>query len=128
MTMWRHFGEPSSEYDRARSNDLARRTGATDADLAHADAFAAELDRHDAWGLAFCGYCNPAGYGYAFDPSRGIAADGWNSYQAFTRLAAVAQTAVVFRSLERGHDADRESARYFLKFERGIIIHADRPF
>ena len=57
-----------------------------------------------------------------------VAQDGWNSHEAFNRLSRGAQTAIVYFSLERGHDIDRESARNFLKHERGIIIHGNQPY
>ena len=116
------------EDENAAMLALSRRAGATDEDLAAARAFASQLDRHYAWGIAFHGYCNPAGYGYAFDPSFGVSADGWDAYHAFQKLSPAAQTVIVLRALEPGCDADRESARYFLKFERGIIVHDDQPF
>ncbi|MBW3087186.1 glycerophosphodiester phosphodiesterase [Bifidobacterium sp. 82T24] len=117
-----------SGYDRATADELARRHGALDEDFPIADAYGAELDKHHAWGLPFNGYANAAGYGYVQEPTLGIAQDGWDSHEAFTRLTPGAQTIVVYRSLERGHDIDRESARNFLKHERGIIIHGNQPY
>lgn len=117
-----------SGYDHARAIELARAAGTTDAEIAEAEAFAAELDAHRAWGLPFNGYCNAAGYGYVWEPTMAVAQDGWDSHQAFLALSHGAQTAVVYDSLERGHDIDRESARQFLKHERGIIIHANQPY
>ncbi|WP_146191999.1 glycerophosphodiester phosphodiesterase [Bifidobacterium catulorum] len=117
-----------SGYDRATADDLARRHGAQDGDFPLADAYGAELDRHHAWGLPFNGYANAAGYGYVQEPTLGIARDGWDSHKAFKALTPGAQTIVVYRSLERGHDIDRESARNFLKHERGIIIHGNQPY
>ncbi|NMN02061.1 glycerophosphodiester phosphodiesterase [Bifidobacterium panos] len=108
--------------------ELARKAGASQDDLRMADAYARELDVHAAWGLPFNGYCNAAGYGYVQEPTMAVAQDGWNSHEAFNKLSRGAQTAIVYFSLERGHDIDRESARNFLKHERGIIIHGNQPY
>lgn len=117
-----------SGYDHAHAVELAKAAGATDADIAEAEAFADDLEAHQAWGLPFNGYCNAAGYGYVWEPTMAVAQDGWDSHEAFLNLSRGAQTAIVYDSLERGHDIDRESARQFLKHERGIIIHANQPY
>lgn len=115
-------------YDHARAVELAKGTGVTDEEIREADVFAEELQSHHAWGLPFNGYCNAAGYGYVRDPTMAVAQDGWDSHRAFLQLSRGAQTTVVYGSLERGRDVDRESARQFLKHERGIIIHGNQPY
>ncbi|MBT1176642.1 MULTISPECIES: hypothetical protein [Bifidobacterium] len=117
-----------SGYERSTADDLARKAGTREEDFPQADEYCALLDKHHAWGLPFNGYANAAGYGYVQEPTLGIAQDGWDSHEAFKALSWGAQTAVVYRSLERGHDIDRESARNFLKHERGIIIHGNQPY
>ena len=93
-----------------------------------ADAYCAALDRHRAWGLCFNGYANAAGYGYVYEPSMAVSRDGWDAHAAFLELDRDAQTLVVVRSFQSGHDIDRESGRNWLKHERGIIIHGNSPF
>lgn len=117
-----------SGYDRSTADDLARAAGALETDFPIADAYGEELDAHHAWGLPFNGYANAAGYGYVQEPTLGVAQDGWDSHKAFMALTEGAQTIVVYRSLEQGHDIDRESARNFLKHERGIVIHGNQPY
>lgn len=117
-----------SGYDHAHAIELSKAAGATDADIAESETFGLALDKHNAWGLPFNGYCNAAGYGYVWEPTMGVAQDGWDSHEAFLTLSRGAQTAIVYTSLERGHDIDRESARQFLKHERGIIIHGNQPY
>lgn len=115
-------------YDHDHAVALARRDGVTDDEFAEAAAYGRLLDAHRAWGLPFNGYCNAAGYGYVQEPTFAVAQDGWNAYEAFSRLSRGAQTAVVYESLTAGHDVDHESARQFLKHERGVIIHANQPY
>lgn len=115
-------------YSRQEADALAQQAGACSVDFAAADQYCDLLDVHHAWGLPFNGYANAAGYGYVYEPTMAIAQDGWDAHAAFLRLSSGAQTAVVYRSLEQGHDIDKESARKFLKHERGIIIHANQPY
>ncbi|PLS31206.1 hypothetical protein Uis1B_0950 [Bifidobacterium margollesii] len=117
-----------SGYSPSHADELARAHGASEADLASAKAFGEELSLHHAWGLPFNGYANAAGYGYVQEPTLAVAQDGWDSHEAFEKLSSGAQIAVVYHSLERGHDIDRESARNFLKHEHGIIIHGNQPY
>lgn len=115
-------------YDHQHAVELARQAGVTNEEFIEADEYARQLDKHQAWGLPFNGYCNAAGYGYVQEPTLAVAQDGWNSYEAFARLSYGAQTAVVYESLTAAHDVDHESARHFLKHERGIIIHGNQPY
>lgn len=115
-------------YTRRHADMLARHAGAQAQDFIEADTYCEQLDNHHAWGLPFNGYANAAGYGYVYEPTMAVSQDGWDAHAAFQYLSRGAQTTVVLRSLEQGHDIDKESARNFLKHERGIIIHGNQPY
>ncbi|MCI1984508.1 MAG: glycerophosphodiester phosphodiesterase [Bifidobacteriaceae bacterium] len=108
--------------------ELAAQGGASASDNHDAAAFGKELDLHHAWVLPFSGYVNAAGYGYCKEPTFAVAQDGWDAYAAFAQLRPGAQLGVVYEGLLGGHDVDREALRYFLKFERGIIINGNRAY
>ncbi|WEV59866.1 hypothetical protein OZX67_04880 [Bifidobacterium sp. ESL0728] len=107
---------------------IARNVKVDDASRQAADEYCQLLDKHHAWGLCFNGYANAAGYGYVYEPTMAVAADGWDAQPQFRKLSRTAQLLVVLKSFQSGHDIDRESGRNFLKNEFGIVINDDFRF
>lgn len=107
---------------------IARKVKADDASRQAADEYCRLLDRHHAWGLCFNGYANAAGYGYVYEPTMAVAADGWDAHAPFCELGKTSQLLVTVKSFRSGHDIDRESGRNFLKNEFGIVINDDFRF
>lgn len=111
----------------AAANEVAKRFGITDEELAQVEDYKKALTDHNAWDLPFMGYVNEDGYGYAYVPDQAIAPPNWDAHKAFRDLPYNVQTAFAIRMLFTHRDVDRYGANMFLHYERGFTVHFEGP-
>lgn len=120
------FGEDAAAKTQA-ANEVAKKYGINDEDLALVENYKQQLTDHNAWDLPFMGYVNEEGEGYSYVPDQAIAPPNWDAHKAFKDLPYDSQTAFAIRMLFTHRDVDRYGARMFLHYERGFNIRFEGP-